>query len=139
MSETPFERRDRSTAGKSYGRGLDVVDGDGLDRAAIPRQLVVGEVVHGEPGERADDRPGRLESKREDADQEVLGELQLVGGDRLRADALKLGHRVDHRGDRDLRVHGRPGRERPASPPEVVAGAGTVRVALLLAELRVQP
>src|SRR6478735_5375341 len=48
--------------------GLDV---DGLDVGSIADQLLDAEAVDGESTERPDDGPGRLESQREDADQEV--------------------------------------------------------------------
>src|SRR6185369_10826375 len=64
---------DRRRVGSDMGgRGrLDVVDRNVLDACSVVRQLVVGQVMDGESGERADDGARRLEPEREDADEEV--------------------------------------------------------------------
>ena len=61
---------------------------DRLDPVPVACQLVVGQAVDDEPGDRSDDRPGRLEAEREDADEEVAGGPQLgVGHASRRASA----------------------------------------------------
>ena len=109
-------------------------------RAAIADQLLDRQAVDGEAGQRADDRAGGLEPQREDADQEVArgGELGRArpASSRIR---VELGEHVDDRGDGHLGVDRGPGGERPGAAAQVEPGAGAVRVALLLAQLHVQP
>ena len=108
--------------------------------AAIADELVDAEAVDGQAAERPDDRAGGLEPEREDADQEVARGDQLglarPASSRIR---VELGEHVDDRRDGDLGVDRGPRRERPGAPAHVEPGPGAVGVALLLAQLHVQP
>ena len=114
-------------------------DVDRLDPRAIADQLVDRQAVDDEAAERPDDRAGGLEPQREHADEEVARGGQLGVADRRLAHPGQLGEHVEDGRDRDLGVDRRPGRERPGAAAQVEAGAGAVRVALLLAQLHVQP
>ena len=105
----------------------------------VADQLLDGQAVDRQAGQRADDGARGLEPQREDADEEVArgGELGLV--DRRVADPVELGQHVDDGRDGDLGVDGGASGERTGAAAQVEAGAGAVRVALLLAELHVQP
>jgi hypothetical protein len=55
----------------SWAAFWTLLDRDRLDQAAVAGQLVVRQIVDEEPADRPDDRAGRLEPQREDADQVV--------------------------------------------------------------------
>ena len=59
------------------GGGQDGIDRDRLDRRPIAGQLVVGQVMDDETGERSNDRARGLESQRKDPDEEIPGRPKL--------------------------------------------------------------
>ena len=96
------------------GRVLHVLGGHGLDRRPVADQLVVGQLVDEQPGQRADDR---ARASRTGAGRRRSGSRarprSSAGGDRRVADPVELGHEVGDGGHRDLGVHRGAGAERP--------------------------
>ena len=101
------------------GDAVDVGLGDGGDARRVRGELVVGQVVEDQLGERAGDAAGRLELGGEAADDPVLGEVQLGLGDRPRAgDVGQLLDQLDERLLGDVGLDRAAGVERAGAEPE---------------------
>ena len=121
-------------------RGLDVGGRDRLDARPVPIQLVVRQPIRGEAAQGRHDRARRLEPQREDADQVVAGGPQLRVGhgavSRIRRSSATRSRSAGTVASvlTAARAANGPAKRRKSKP-----ALGAVRVALLLAQLHVQP
>src|SRR5450759_3979952 len=105
----------------------------------VAGQLVIRERVDEEPAECRHERSRRCETEREDSYEVVPGSRKFGRRNLRLADAAQLRKDLRNGGHGGSRLDRRPDRERTGPAAHVVSGTDAVCVALLLAQVHLEP